>query len=197
MPDSVGSSKVVVLSTARQAAELTDTTGAMCTLWRQRHRRLLQRAQESVWSQAYSWPNAGTSLDAAIWTQAAGADYAFVGGGTTSNECGHSPARRGSTSGFSSLAGGTSGYAIYKNGLPATAEGYYAQVRRRATYSSTTNSIRVKRDTRMLATAGIVIPNPKVSPRRSRSGHMSSTCGPPPCRRSPASSSPATRSLCS
>ena len=48
---------------------------------------------------------------------------------------------KGSTSGFSSLAGGTSGYAIYKNGLPATA----GDMRKYdvATYSSTTNSIRV------------------------------------------------------
>ena len=59
---------------------------------------------------------------------------------------------------LSGLAGGTSGYAIYKNGLPATA----GDMRKYdvATYSSTTNSIRVC-DTRITGYYEDCSPNPE------------------------------------
>ena len=113
--------------------------------------------KESVWSEVYSWLNAGTSLTLYL-DAGGGVDYVFVGGGgTTSNEA-VIIYEKGSTSGFSSLAGGTSGYAIYKNGLPATA----GDMRKYdvATYSSTTNSIRVC-DTRITGYYEDCYPNPK------------------------------------
>ena len=126
VPDSVGSSKVVVLSTAK-ATELTDTTGTKYR-YGQRHRASTTTARQSAWSEVYSWLNAGTSLTLYL-DAGGGVDYVFVGGGgTTSNEA-VIVYEKGSTAGFSSLAGGTSGYAIYKNGLPGHGRGY-AQVRR-------------------------------------------------------------------
>ena len=154
VPDSVGSSKVVVLSTAK-ATELTDTTGTKYVM--DNDTGVYYNGKESVWSEVYSWLNAGTSLTLYL-DAGGGVDYVFVGGGgTTSNEA-VIIYEKGSTSGFSSLAGGTSGYAIYKNGLPATA----GEMRKYdvATYSSTTNSIRVC-DTRITGYYEDCYPNPK------------------------------------
>jgi len=154
VPDSVGSSKVVVLSTAK-ATELTDTTGTKYVM--DNDTGVYYNGKESVWSEVYSWLNAGTSLTLYL-DAGGGVDYVFVGGGgTTSNEA-VIIYEKGSTSGFSSLAGGTSGYAIYKNGLPATA----GDMRKYdvATYSSTTNSIRVC-DTRITGYYEDCYPNPK------------------------------------
>ena len=59
VPDSVGSSKVVVLSTAK-ATELTDTTGTKYVM--DNDTGVYYNGKESVWSEVYSWLNAGTSL---------------------------------------------------------------------------------------------------------------------------------------
>lgn len=77
VPDSVGSSKVVVLSTAK-ATELTDTTGTKYVM--DNDTGVYYNGKESVWSEVYSWLNAGTSLTLYL-DAGGGVDYVFVGGG--------------------------------------------------------------------------------------------------------------------
>ena len=74
------------LSTAK-ATELTDTTGTKYVM--DNDTGVYYNGKESVWSEVYSWLNAGTSLTLYL-DAGGGVDYVFVGGGgTTSNAGGH------------------------------------------------------------------------------------------------------------
>ena len=152
VPDAVGSSKTVVLASAK-ATELTDTSGTVYAM--KSDTQVFQNGAVSSWSEAYTWLNAGTSLT--LYLDAAGnVDYVFAGGGGTSTAA-VIVYENGSTDGFASLAGGTADYAIYKNGIPARA----GDMRKYdvATYSPTTNSIRVC-DTRLTGYYEDCAPNP-------------------------------------
>ena len=135
VPDLMGTSKVVTISTAT-ATQITDITGTKYTV--ASGANAYYNGKQQAWSELYSWLNAGAS--ATLYLNASGSvEYVFVGGGTSSNEAVIVYDNE-STAGFDSLAGG-SGFQIYKNGLEATAK----DMRKYdvATYSAATNSIRV------------------------------------------------------
>ena len=152
VPDAFGNSKTVVLASAK-ATELTDTAGNTYTV--KSETQLFQNGEVSSWGEAYAWLSAGTSLT--LYLDAAGnVDYVFAGGGSTSTAA-VIVYENGSTEGFSSLTGGTTGYTLYKNGIRASA----GDMRKYdvATYSPTTNSIRVC-DTRITGYYEDCKPNP-------------------------------------
>ena len=152
VPDNLGTSKTVVLASAK-ADQLTDTSGV--TYQVDGDTQVFQNGEASSWSQAYAWLSAGTSLT--LYLDGAGSvDYVFVGGGGTSTAA-VIVYEQGSTAGFASLAGGATGYTIYKNGVRASS----GDMRKYdvATYSAATNSIRVS-DTRITGYYEDCSPNP-------------------------------------
>ena len=152
VPDTLGSSKSVVLASAK-ATEMTDTTGTTYTM--QSDTQVFQNGEVSSWGEAYTWLSAGTSLTLYL-DDTGNVDYVFAGGGGTSTAA-VIVYEQGSTAGFASLAGGTTGYTIYKNGVRASS----GDLRRYdvATYSAATNSIRVC-DTRITGYYEDCSPNP-------------------------------------
>lgn len=136
VPDGVGSSKTITLSSAT-ATQIVDITGAKYVV--SGDTQAFYNGKETTWAEAYSWLNAGNSVT--LYLNAAGVvEYVFVGGGTTSNSAVVVYEDR-SVAGFSALTGGNSNYTIYKNGVKAGV----GDMRKYdvATYSSATNSIRV------------------------------------------------------
>ena len=152
VPDDLGSSRTVVLASAK-ATEMTDTSGNTYAM--KSDTQVFQNGEASSWSEAYAWLNAGTSVTLYLDT-AGNVDYVFVGGGGTSTAA-VIVYEKGSTAGFASLAGGTTGYTIYKNGVRASS----GDMRKYdvATYSAVTNSIRVS-DTRITGYYEDCSPNP-------------------------------------
>lgn len=141
LPDAEGSSKVVVVSTAK-TNQITDTSGAAYAVTSDT--RAYYNGQETSWDKVQSWVNPGQSLTLYMGATG-GVEYIFVGGGGTASEA-VIVYEKGSANGLSSLVGGVTGYKIYKNGSLANA----ADLRPYdvATYSSATNTIRVC-DTRL------------------------------------------------
>lgn len=163
VPDAVGSSKVITLSTAK-ATELTDITGVRYTLTSDT--ATYYNGKETTWGETYSWLNAGASVT--LYLGAAGnVEYVFVGGGSTASAAvvvyeDHSAA------GFDSLVGTGTTYTIYKNGVKATS----ADLRKYdvATYSTVTNTIRVC-DTRISGYYEACSPNAKEPSKVTVLGH--------------------------
>ena len=152
VPEDLGSSKTVVLASAK-ATEMTDTSGNTYTV--KSDTQVFQNGEASSWGEAYTWLNAGTSVT--LYLDAAGnVDYVFVGGGGNATSA-VIVYEKGSTAGFASLAGGATGYTIYKNGVRASS----GDMRKYdvATYSAVTNSIRVS-DTRITGSYEDCSPNP-------------------------------------
>lgn len=152
VPDAVGESRTINISSAK-ATQIVDTAGASYTVTDST--KAYHEGEETTWKDVYAWVTAGTSVTLYL-SAAGGVDYIFVGGGDASNAAVvvHSD---GSTAGFSSLAGSSDNYKIYKNGVEAVAR----DMRRYdvATYSAATNSIRVC-DTRITAYYENCSPNP-------------------------------------
>ena len=153
VPDNLGTSKTVVLASAK-ADQLTDTSGV--TYQVDGDTQVFQNGEASSWSQAYAWLGAGTSVTLYLNT-AGNVDYVFVGGGGTSSAA-VVVYERGSTAGFTSLTGGSTSYAIYKNGVKASAGDMRPYDV--ATYSAVTNTIRVC-DTRITGYYETCSPNPE------------------------------------
>ena len=163
VPEAFGNSKTVVLASAK-ASEMTDTSGSTYTM--KSDTQVFQNGTASSWSEAYTWLSAGTSMT--LYLDAAGnVDYVFVGGGGTSTAA-VIVYENGSTAGFASLAGGSTGYAIYKNGVRASG----GDMRKYdvATYSAVTNSIRVC-DTRITGYYEDCSPNPSEPTKITVLGH--------------------------
>ena len=153
VPEDLGSSKTVVLASAK-ATEMTDTSGNTYTV--KSDTQVFQNGEAGSWGEAYTWLNAGTSVT--LYLDAAGnVDYVFVGGGGNATSA-VIVYEKGSTAGFASLAGGATGYTIYKNGVRASS----GDMRKYdvATYSAVTNSIRVS-DTRITGYYEDCSPNPE------------------------------------
>ena len=163
VPDAVGSSKTVTLSTAK-ATQITDITGAKYTV--KSDTPAYYNGQQKSWGEVYSWLNAGTSVTLYLGASG-GVEYVFVGGGTSASAA-VIVYDQGSTKGFDSLAGGSTGYAIYKNGVKATS----GDMRKYdvATYSAATNSIRVC-DTRVTVYYESCYPNPEEPSKLTALGH--------------------------
>ena len=150
VPDSVGAQKTITLASAK-ATEITDTFGVTYPVSGDVS-AYYQGSQQS-WSGVYAWLNPGTSLT--LYLNTAGkVEYVFVGGGTSSSAA-IIVYEKGSTKGFDSLAGTTT-YKIFKNGMEVTAGDMRPYDV--ATYSSSTNSIRVC-DTRITAYYRSCYPN--------------------------------------
>ncbi|MCI8809138.1 MAG: S-layer homology domain-containing protein [Oscillibacter sp.] len=136
LPDRKGSSRTAVLASA-EALLLTDRTGAKYSV--ENSTTAFYNGKEQSWSELYTWLNPGTALT--LYLGAAGnVEYIIIGGGDAANEA-VVVYERGSAAGFDSLTGGTGGWTIYKNGLPATSNDLRAYDV--AVYSGATNSIRV------------------------------------------------------
>lgn len=152
VPDAVGESRTINISSAK-ATQIVDTAGATYTVTD--NTPAYHEGEETDWKDVYAWVTAGTSVTLYL-SAAGGVDYIFVGGGDASNAAVvvHSD---GSVAGFSSLAGSSDNYKIYKNGVEAVAR----DMRRYdvATYSAATNTIRVC-DTRITAYYENCSPNP-------------------------------------
>ena len=163
VPEDLGSSKTVVLASAK-ATEMTDTSGNTYTV--KSDTQVFQNGEAGSWGEAYTWLNAGTSVT--LYLDAAGnVDYVFVGGGGNATSA-VIVYEKGSTAGFASLAGGATGYTIYKNGVRASS----GDMRKYdvATYSAVTNSIRVS-DTRITGYYEDCAPNPSEPSKITVLGH--------------------------
>ena len=163
VPEDLGSSKTVVLASAK-ATEMTDTSGNTYTV--KSDTQVFQNGEASSWGEAYTWLNAGTSVT--LYLDAAGnVDYVFVSGGGNATSA-VIVYEKGSTAGFASLAGGATGYTIYKNGVRASS----GDMRKYdvATYSAVTNSIRVS-DTRITGYYEDCSPNPSEPSKITVLGH--------------------------
>ena len=163
VPEDLGSSKTVVLASAK-ATEMTDTSGNTYTV--KSDTQVFQNGEAGSWGEAYTWLNAGTSVT--LYLDAAGnVDYVFVGGGGNATSA-VIVYEKGSTAGFASLAGGATGYTIYKNGVRASS----GDMRKYdvATYSAVTNSIRVC-DTRITGYYEDCSPNPSEPSKITVLGH--------------------------
>ena len=163
VPEDLGSSKTVVLASAK-AMEMTDTSGNTYTV--KSDTQVFQNGEAGSWGEAYTWLNAGTSVT--LYLDAAGnVDYVFVGGGGNATSA-VIVYEKGSTAGFASLAGGATGYTIYKNGVRASS----GDMRKYdvATYSAVTNSIRVS-DTRITGYYEDCSPNPSEPSKITVLGH--------------------------
>lgn len=163
LPDNVGSNKVVTVATA-EANRLTDLQGAVYTM--SPSLAAYHNGKETTWGEVYTWLNAGTSVT--LYLDAGGnVNFVLIGGGAQSSAA-VIVDRDQSSTGFDSLAGGRTDFKIYKNGMEASG----ADLRRYdvATYSSTTNTIRVS-DTRITGYYESCKPSPKEPSEITMMGH--------------------------
>ena len=151
VPDALGSSRTVILA-SKTATQIVDAGGVKYTL--KASTPAYYNGEESDWGDVYSWLHAGMSVTLYL-SEAGGVDYVFVGGGTVTAAVIVDQDRSGA--GFDSLTGGMTGYAIYKNGAPATLG--YLRKYDVAVYSAAENAIRVC-DTRVTVYYESCYPNP-------------------------------------
>lgn len=136
LPDHKGSRRTSVLSNA-EALLITDRAGTKYSV--ENTTTAFYNGKERSWSEIYTWLNPGTAMT--LYLGAAGnVEYIIVGGGEAASKA-VVVYEKGSVAGFESLTGGTGGWSIYKNGLPATSNDMRAYDV--AVYSGATNSIRV------------------------------------------------------
>lgn len=152
LPDARGESRVIYVSKI-EGYQITDRSGTKYTVTS--GTPVFHQGAETSWSEAKSWINPGASLTLYLGT-AGNVEYIFVGGGDNSTEA-VIVYERGSTKGFDSLAGGVSGYTVYKNGCRANAGDMRPYDV--ATYASSTNTIRVC-DTRLTGYYESCTPSP-------------------------------------
>lgn len=119
------------------ALQVTDTAGTRYAV--DNNTGVYYNGKQQDWSSLYSWLNPGTSLTLYL-NEAGKVAYIVAGGGSSASEA-VVVYKNGSIAGFDSLTGGAGGYAIYKNGCPATARDLMAYDV--AVYSGATNSVRV------------------------------------------------------
>ena len=141
LPDAEGSSRVVVLASAK-INQITDTSGATYAVTSDT--RAYYNGEEKTWADAQAWLNPGRSLTLYMGPTG-GVEYVFVGGGGSASEA-VIVYEKGSAKGLSALVGGVTGYKIYKNGSAANVSDLRPYDV--ATYSGATNTIRVC-DTRL------------------------------------------------
>ena len=136
LPDAEGSRRTAVLASA-EALVLTDRAGVNYSV--ENDTTAFYNGKEQAWSEVYAWLNPGTALTLYL-SSAGNVEYVIVGGGTAASEA-VIVYEKGSAAGFDGLTGGTGGWTIYKNGLPASAKDLRAYDV--AVYSGATNTIRV------------------------------------------------------
>ena len=132
IPSAVGTSRTVTLASA-STTQIVDSTGVKYTVTGGTDTNY--NGKVTTWAEVYSWLAAGESLTLYL-DESGRVSYVLVGGGVRTAEAAVIVGSDGSTAGFDALAGGYTGYAIYKNGVKITA----ADLRKNdvATYSSGT-----------------------------------------------------------
>lgn len=136
VPDAMGVQMTITVASAK-AGQITDVSGAVYTVTGTT--QTYYNGAEKPWSEVFSWVSAGSTVTLYL-NAAGGADYIFVGGGSTANAA-VIVYDNGSTAGFADLTGGATGYKLYKNGAEVVTKDI--QKYDVATYSPATNSIRV------------------------------------------------------
>ena len=153
VPDATGASRTITLASCT-TTQIVDNNGAKYAVTSST--KTYYNGEETTWGSASSWIHGGTTVT--LYLDGSGSvEYIFVGGGGDATAAVVVYEDR-SGAGFESLAGGASGYSIYKNGVPATLN----DLRKYdvAIYSPSTNSIRVS-DTRVTVYYEDCAPNPK------------------------------------
>lgn len=151
VPEITGTSRTVTFASGT-TEKLTTTSGESFTI--KSDTAMVVNGEQKTWATGYTWLNPGMSLTLYIGGSGT-VEYIFAGASTTSSAA-VVVYTRGSTSGFSDLAGGNTRYSIYKNGGAAAAgdmRPYDVAI-----YSPATNSIRVC-DTRITGVYENASPN--------------------------------------
>ena len=107
LPDAEGSSRVVVLASAK-INQITDTSGATYAVTSDT--QAYYNGEEKTWADAQAWLNPGRSLTLYMGPTG-GVEYVFVGGGGSASEA-VIVYEKGSAKGLSALVGGVTGYKI-------------------------------------------------------------------------------------
>nr|WP_326183608.1 S-layer homology domain-containing protein [uncultured Oscillibacter sp.] len=152
VPDAAGSSRAITMSAAT-ATQITDTSGVKYTVTSKTS--AYYNGETSTWGNVYAWLHTGDAMT--LYLDAAGeVTYVFMGGGGSVSAAVVVYDDR-SSAGFDSLTGGTTNYALYKNGDQAV----IGDLRKYdvATYDPATNAIRVC-DTRVTVYYESCSPNP-------------------------------------
>ena len=136
VPDAMGVQMTITVASAK-ASQIVDVSGAVYNVTGKT--QTYYNGEEKPWSEVFSWVSAGSTVTLYL-NSAGGADYIFVGGGSTASSA-VIVYDDGSTAGFGDLTGGGTNYKLYKNGAEVRAR----DIRKYdvATYSPATNSIRV------------------------------------------------------
>lgn len=136
VPDTMGVQMTITVASAK-AGQIVDVSGAVYTVTGKT--QTYYNGEEKPWSEVFSWVSAGSTVTLYL-NAAGGADYIFVGGGSTASSA-VIVYDDGSTAGFADLTGGSTNYKLYKNGAEVVAK----DIRKYdvATYSPATNAIRV------------------------------------------------------
>ena len=136
VPDAMGVQMTITVASAK-ASQIVDVSGAVYNVTGKT--QTYYNGEEKPWSEVFSWVSAGSTVTLYL-NSAGGADYIFVGGGSTASSA-VIVYDDGSTAGFGDLTGGGTNYKLYKNGAEVRAK----DIRKYdvATYSPATNSIRV------------------------------------------------------
>ena len=153
VPEDMGTSRTVIVASC-SAKQIVSADGTKYTL--DGETDTYYNGKQVKWEEAASWLHAGNTVTLSM-DGSGTVTYVFVGGGSSASSAvvvyeNHSSV------GFDALTGGMTGYSIYKNGSAAG----LGDLRKYdvATYSSTTNSIRVC-DTRVTVYYEGCSPSPK------------------------------------
>ena len=107
-----GASRAVTLASA-SSTQIVDSKGVKYTVTAATETNYNGKA--ATWGEVYSWLAAGEALTLYL-DESGRVTYVLVGGGVRTAEAAVIVSANGSTAGFDALAGGYTGYAIYKNG---------------------------------------------------------------------------------
>ena len=112
-----GASRAVTLASA-SSTQIVDSKGVKYTVTAATETNYNGKA--ATWGEVYSWLAAGEALTLYL-DESGRVTYVLVGGGVRTAEAAVIVSANGSTAGFDALAGGYTGYAIYKNSAKISA----------------------------------------------------------------------------
>ena len=112
-----GTSRAVALASA-SSTQIVDSKGVKYTVTAATETNY--NGSAATWGEVYSWLAAGEALTLYL-DESGRVSYVLVGGGVRTAEAAVIVSANGSTAGFDALAGGYTGYAIYKNGVKISA----------------------------------------------------------------------------
>lgn len=112
-----GTSRAVTLASA-SSTQIVDSKGVKYSVTAATETNY--NGSAATWGEVYSWLAAGEALTLYL-DESGRVTYVLVGGGVRTAEAAVIVSANGSTAGFDALAGGYTGYAIYKNGAKISA----------------------------------------------------------------------------